>query len=87
MTCPVCGNESITIYENGGQYACCFWCGHREDTTMKAQERKFKLTCPDCGCGLKHGERGGLFCPKCGRMVDERDADRVDPKYAKEVMR
>ena len=86
MTCPVCGNEAITIYENGGQYACCFRCGHREET-MKIEKRKLKLLCPDCSEELKHGERGGWYCPVCGRMVDERDADRVDPKYAKEVMR
>ncbi len=49
------------------------------------KETKLKLTCPECGKQLKHGERGGYYCPNCGQMVDPKDADHIDPKLAREA--
>jgi len=31
MTCPTCGNKTLLIYENGGQFDCCFYCGHKTE--------------------------------------------------------
>ena len=85
MTCPVCGNEAITIYENGGQYACCFRCGHREETMKHEHD---KPTCDLCACKLRPLGNSRWICPECQEVFVIPDSkDHIDPQLKKELAR
>ena len=49
------------------------------------KKKKHTLYCPKCSAELKKNSKGMTFCPKCGEVVTEKDADHIDPKYAKEL--
>ena len=47
MTCPRCNNETMLIYENGGQFDCCFYCGHKTERTHNVKETETNPVLPE----------------------------------------
>ena len=53
--------------------------------THKKETHTHKLYCPNCSKELQKNSQGMTYCPNCGQVVNEKDADKIDPRFAKEL--
>ena len=50
-----------------------------------SKKQKQILYCPNCSKELQKNPQGTTYCPNCGQVVNEKDADKIDPRFAKEL--
>ena len=52
---------------------------------IMSKKQKQILYCPNCSKELQKNPQGTTYCPNCGQVVNEKDADKIDPRFAKEL--